>query len=145
MAGVRVSTLRDALGLVMRKVGFTRSAYPAHLIGRDAGSKVHRSYATAAPRRVPDGRQKVGVQVRTSLQVVALIQVAMEDPEGLDVDDAVEDAANAVLGFAGFTFDDLGHIELEGVTVAPHPQHPRIQVITLDLLALHTHYTPDTA
>lgn len=142
MAGVRTRTIREGIHALMLSNGWAPSAYPFAAIGRDKGSKLHRSFATHCPQQLYDGRQQPGLQSRSRIEVRVLLSTQHDDPASvLDVDDAADDLVSLLL------LEGAGQgwvLAIDSRTTAPHATLPRIHVVTVALTALHTTYTQDT-
>lgn len=140
MPGVKVRAIREQLGVVLRGAGFAPSGFHFSRIGSDAGSKVHRSYATHAPSRRITDRQKTWSQVETTVQVRVLVHRPLEDKEGFVADDVAEQAVNACL-FAFELAGVGGGLEVGSVSTAVHTANPQIDVVTVTCSARHTIWT----
>lgn len=144
MPGIKVRDIREQLDAAMRGAGYEPSAYDFARLGRDAGSKVHRSFATHAPRRIIDGRQHVDAHATTTIEVRALVHRQLDDPQGYATDDAAEQMCN--VGLFGFALDGVGGgLEVQALAVQPHTQYPQIDVVTVTFTARHRLWTEPEA
>lgn len=142
MPGLRTSAIRQAIATDLRTGGWTPSAYPLRDLGKDKGSKVHRSFSTMARSSALAGRQHTEVHRVTTIDVGGLVSVPHDDPQGYALDDAAEDLTTAVL--FGEAALEIVALQVNSLTVRPHAAHSRLWVITLTVTARHTLYTHPT-
>lgn len=137
--GVRVRTIRQAVGQALAKRGFVPAKARFSTIGRTKGARVHRSFATEVPSSSYEGRPRAN-ETRSTLElhVRVLVVVPVDDPDAYIVDDIREQAISAVLYDTDTTTE--AHCAIE-VTRSSLTHVDGASLLTLVFRVLHTLFT----
>lgn len=132
--------IRTELAALMDDAGYRHTAYTYDTIGMDAGSKLHRSYATTIERRDYQAREGRGacrlVLLTVGVRVLLQRQRDAESESAYDVDDATDALVDLLESFAG----DGYSTRVDSAESAPHDRLSAMQVITVSMTVTMREY-----